>query len=73
MSAQPKVMFRWRDPQGVIVADISQLIRLNPAPVARYIARVVGQPPVEKERFACAKRAVEEWLLKNRVQASPSA
>lgn len=55
----------------MIVADIRQVARQTPrGPVARYIARVSGEQ-VEKERFACAQRVVQEWLRKNRIQASP--
>jgi predicted nucleic acid-binding Zn ribbon protein len=71
LTVTERIMFRWRTPQGMIVADIRQVARQTPrGPVARYIARVSGEQ-VEKERFACAQRVVQEWLRKNRIQASP--
>lgn len=67
---QPKAMFQWRDVRGAVIADIVQVARRTPSGVvARYVARVNGEQ-VEKERFACARRVIDEWLVKNRIQAS---
>lgn len=64
-------MFVWVDPRGTVVAEVLQSARLTPAgPKAVYIARVSGEQ-VEKDRFACAQRVVNEWLRVNRVQATP--
>lgn len=65
-------MFIWRDGTGAVVADVVQIARMTPlGPRAFYLARVRGEQ-VEKPRFACAKRVIEEWLQKNRVVASAS-
>lgn len=66
-------MFVWRAANGAIVADIVQKIKPSPrGPQTVYVARVQGEQ-VEKSRFACARRAVETWLQKNRIVASPSS
>jgi hypothetical protein len=41
-------------------------------PRAFYLARVQNEQ-VEKPRFACAKRVVEDWLAKNRIRATASS
>ena len=65
-------MFIWRDPRGILVADVVQIAKMTPAgPRAFYVARVQGEQ-VEKPRFACAKRVVESWLRANGVQATPT-
>ena len=65
-------MFVWRDPRGVVVADIVQTAKMTPAgPRAFYLARVQGEQ-VEKPRFACAERVIKDWLLQNRIQATVS-
>jgi hypothetical protein len=38
-------------------------------PRAFYVARVPGEQ-VEKPRFECAKRVIEDWLRQNRIQAT---
>jgi hypothetical protein len=64
-------MYRWLDPRGVPVAEVLQDARMTLAgPRAVYIARVAGEQ-VEKDRFTCAKRTVDEWLLANRIRATP--
>lgn len=66
-------MFVWRDARGVVVADVAQGVRQTPhglRPV--YVARVTGEQ-VEKDRFACAQRVVNEWLRLNRIAATPGA
>lgn len=66
-------MFIWRDGNGAIVADVVQIARMTPlGPRAFYLARVRGEQ-VEKPRFACAKRVIEEWLVKNRIRATASS
>jgi hypothetical protein len=40
-------------------------------PRAFYLARVPGEQ-VEKQRFQCARRVIEEWLQKNRIRATAS-
>jgi hypothetical protein len=66
-------MFAWRTPNGVVVADIVQVARMTPmGPQAFYLARVQNEQ-VEKQRFACAKRVIEDWLAKNRIQATASS
>ena len=63
-------MYVWRDPYGTPIADVVQIAKMTPAgPRAFYIARVQGEQ-VEKPRFACAKRVVEDWLRVNRIQAT---
>jgi len=63
-------MYVWRDPRGMLVADVVQIAKMTPAgPRAFYVARVQGEQ-VEKPRFACAKRIVEDWLRVNRIQAT---
>jgi len=63
-------MFIWRDPRGALVADIVQVARMTPAgPRAFYVARVQGEQ-IEKPRFSCAKRVIEDWLRQNRIQAT---
>lgn len=63
-------MFIWRDPRGTLVADIVQVARMTPAgPRAFYVARVQGEQ-IEKPRFSCAKRVIEDWLRQNRIQAT---
>lgn len=63
-------MFIWRDPRGMLVADVVQVAKMTPAgPRAFYVARVQGEQ-VEKPRFACAKRVIEDWLRQNRIQAT---
>jgi hypothetical protein len=63
-------MYVWRDPHGTLVADVVQGARMTPVgPRAVYIARVQGDQ-VEKQRFACAKRVIEDWLRVNRIQAT---
>jgi len=65
-------MFIWRDRSGTVVADIVQVARPTQfGPRAAYLARVRGEE-VEKPRFACAKRVIEEWLRKNRIVATVS-
>lgn len=65
-------MFIWRAPNGAVVADVVQIARPTPmGPRAFYLARIQGEQ-VEKPRFACAKRVIEEWLQKNRIMATPS-
>lgn len=65
-------MFIWRDRNGSLVADVVQVARATPAgPRAIYIARVQGEQ-VEKPRFACAKRVIEEWLRQNHILATAS-
>jgi hypothetical protein len=66
-------MFAWRAPNGAVVADIVQVARQTPmGPRAFYLARVQGEQ-VEKPRFACAKRVIEEWLAKNRIRATAAS
>jgi len=66
-------MFIWRDPRGVLVADVVQIAKMTPAgPRAFYVARVQGEQ-VEKPRFGCAKRVVEGWLRQNGIRATVSA
>lgn len=66
-------MFRWVDARGVTVADVAQTMRVaGSRPVILYIARVPGEQ-MEKPRFACAKRLVEEWLRANKIAATPVA
>ena len=63
-------MFIWRDPRGMLVADVVQIAKMTPAgPRAFYVARVQGEQ-IEKPRFACAKRVIEDWLRQNRIQAT---
>jgi hypothetical protein len=63
-------MFVWRDARGALVADVVQTAKMTPAgPRAFYVARVAGQQ-VEKSRFNCAKRVIEDWLRVNRIQAT---
>lgn len=63
-------MFIWRDPRGMLVADVVQVAKMTPAgPRAFYVARVQGEQ-IEKPRFACAKRVIEDWLRQNRIQAT---
>jgi hypothetical protein len=66
-----RLMYRWLDVAGRPVAEVLQDARMTIAgPRAVYIARVAGEQ-VEKERFTCARRVIEEWLTRNRVRASP--
>jgi hypothetical protein len=66
-------MFRWVDARGVTIADVAQTVRMvGGRPVAVYVARVPGEQ-MEKPRFACAKRLVEEWLRVNKIAATPVA
>lgn len=66
-------MFRWVDARGVTIADVAQTVRMvGGRPVAVYVARVLGEQ-MEKPRFACAKRLVEEWLRVNKIAATPVA
>lgn len=68
-----RAMFIWRDARGAIVADVVQVARQTPmGPRAFYLARVQGEQ-VEKPRFACAKRVIEEWLVKNGIRATASS
>jgi hypothetical protein len=63
-------MFIWRDRNGTLVADVVQVAKMTPAgPRAFYVARVQGEQ-IEKPRFACAKRVIEDWLRQNRIQAT---
>jgi len=63
-------MFVWRDARGTLVADVVQIAKPTPAgPRAFYVARVAGQQ-VEKPRFTCAKRVIDDWLRVNRIQAT---
>lgn len=65
-------MFVWRTPTGAIVADVVQVTRQTPQGLrAVYLARVHGEQ-VEKQRFACAARVINEWLAKNRISATSS-
>jgi predicted nucleic acid-binding Zn ribbon protein len=67
-------MFVWRDARGVIVADVIQVLRMDPVrrqPQVKYVARVSGDS-IEKDRFSCASRAINEWLILNRISATPS-
>mgnify|MGYP001596130908 CR=1 FL=1 len=66
-------MFIWRTPNGVVVADVAQIVKMTPqGPRAMYLARVQGEQ-VEKQQFSCAKRVIEAWLREHRIQATVSA
>lgn len=66
-------MFIWRDPRGTLVADVVQIAKMTPAgPRAFYLARVQGEQ-IEKPRFSCAKRVIEDWLRTNKIRATVSA
>lgn len=66
-------MYIWRDPRGVLIADVVQIAKMTPqGPRAFYLARVQGEQ-AEKPTFACAKRMVEDWLRQNRVQATATS
>ena len=63
-------MFIWRDARGVLIGDVVQGAKMTPVGLrAVYIARVAGQQ-VEKPRFNCAKRVIEDWLRVNGIQAT---
>ncbi len=66
-------MFVWRDARGALIADVVQGAKMTPAgPRAIYVARVAGQQ-VEKARFSCARRVIEDWLRMNKIQATASS
>lgn len=68
-----RAMFRWVDARGLVVAEVLQGARMTPGgPRAFYVARVAGEQ-VEKPRFACAKRIVEQWLKGNGIRATAVA
>lgn len=70
---QAVTMFVWVDPLGRAVASVAvQGYRLPDGRVVnRYHANVQGLAPSDRlcERFACAKRKVEEQLRRLRIRA----
>jgi hypothetical protein len=69
-SVAMRPMFVWRDPNGVLVADVLHGVKMTSAGArAVYVARVQGEY-VEKAQFSCAKRVIEDWLRKNCIKAT---
>lgn len=65
---QPRLMAQFRDPRGVVVARVLQGVKVvGGRPVAVYFAEAGGDR-VERERFACAVRAVNEWAASRGVR-----
>lgn len=64
-------MYRWLDPQGVVLAEVRQGLAVTPAgPKATYLAVVPGQAPIHKERFTCARKVIDQWISLNRIRAT---
>ena len=64
-------MYRWLDPQGVVLAEVRQGVAVTPTgPRAAYFAVVPGQAPIPKERFTCAKKVIDQWTSLNRIRAT---
>lgn len=71
MSPTPRAMYRWLDPQGVVLAEVQQGVAMTPTgPRAAYFAVVPGQAPIPKERFTCAKKVIDQWTSLNRIRAT---
>lgn len=71
MNAPARAMYRWLDPQGVVLAEVRQGLAMTPAgPRAAYYAVVPGQAPIAKERFTCAKKVIDQWVTLNRIHAT---
>lgn len=60
----------WRDPRGVVVAEVAQGVAPGPRGLrAVYYAIADGQA-VPRDRFKCAADQITQWLRVNRIAAT---
>lgn len=64
----PRTMTVWRDARGQPVATISQGVAVKDGRlVAVYFAAIPGETQ-ERKTYACAKRAIDGWVARARLQ-----
>lgn len=69
----PRLMTVWRDPRGQVVATVSQGVTIvGGRPAAVYIAAIAGESQ-QRKTFACAKRAIDTWAVRNNLRLTASA
>lgn len=68
MIPAPRLMAQYRDASNRVVARILQGAKVHQGRLVAVFYAEAGGDRVERNRFACATRAVNEWAAKNRVK-----